>query len=266
MTTVLAVIRSELTKILTAPVILLVTGIILALDALILAQPMQLYAAAVAGITPDGTIEIFQGQPRPAEQALVGQLVASSLQSALFVPVIGALIAGQEFRNGQIGISVLAVPQRGRLLAGKTVAAAAYVAVVAIIITMLSTLFLYIAVQDWNPAILISGAALAGDAKFIFFTVGYTLTVFALTVAARRTLLGIIAIVVFLGLTMSQILAVTMPAIDALTPMSAARNLLLDPVGNTLTGDPVGATAVIVGWGVLAVAAAAFMLHRRDAR
>lgn len=262
----LAIIRSELTKILTAPVVLLVTVIILALDVLILVQPMQLYANAVAGITPDGIIEIFRGEPRPAEAALIGQLVACSLQAALFVPVLGALIAGQEFRNGQLGVSVLAVPRRGRLLVGKAVAVAAYVAGVALIITALSTLFMYLAVRDWNPGILVSTAALAGDAKFILFAVCYTLTVFALTLLTGRTLFGIVAIVVFLGLTMSQILAVSVPAIDALTPMSAGRNLLLDPVDNALTGTPTSGAVVAAVWALLTLIAAALTLRRRDAR
>jgi ABC-type transport system involved in multi-copper enzyme maturation permease subunit len=265
-TAVFAIVRSELTKILTAPFIMLVTGIILVLDAVILLQPMQLYADAVANITPEGVIEIFRGQRRPAEEALVGQLVAASLQAALFVPVLGALIAGQEFRDGQIGTSVLAVPRRGRLLVGKTIATASFVVLVAILISSLSSLFMYVAVREWDPSILWSGAALLGQAKFVFFAVSYTITVFAVTVAAGRTLAGIITIVVFLGLTMSQVLAAFAPWADALVPMSAGRNLLLDPVGNALTGDPGSAAVVMVAWVLVTVCAAAVVLRRRDAR
>lgn len=260
------IIRSEFTKIVTLPSVLIVTMIVLALDVLILVQPMGLYAEAVAGITPDGVIEIFVGQRRPAEEALIGQLIASSFQSALFLPVIGAIIAGQEFRHGQIGTSVLAVPTRVRLLAGKTIATGLYIAGVAFVIVAISTFFMFLAVRDWNPSILWDTPALTGQAKFLLFAVAYTLTVFAITVLARRTLAGIIAVVVFLGVTMSQVLAAFAPTVDALTPMSAGRNLLLDAVGNNLTASPTHGAAVILGWAVVTLAVAAIALRRRDAR
>jgi hypothetical protein len=192
--------------------------------------------------------------------------VASSFQSALFLPVIGAIIAGAEFRGGQVGVSVLAVPGRGRFLAGKAIAVALYTALVALVIAGLSTVFMYLAVRDWDPSILWSAAALTGQARFLLFTVAYTLTVFAIATIARRTLAGIIAIVLFLGLTMSQVFAAFAPAIDALTPMSAGRNLLLDPASNSLTASPLQATIVITGWAVVSLLAAGIVLSRRDAR
>ncbi|MER6000222.1 hypothetical protein ABT120_16755 [Nonomuraea angiospora] len=113
----MSAVRAELTKILTLPRVWIATGVVLGLHALVLIQSVRLNAEAVADITPDGVIEIFIGTPQPATEAILGLLAASSLQMGLLVPVLAAMIAGQEFRSNQLGVTVLAVPRRGRLIA-----------------------------------------------------------------------------------------------------------------------------------------------------
>lgn len=262
----LSVIRSELTKIVTLPTVWIVTGIVLALHTLVLLLPAQLIADAVENITPDGIIEVFIGQPQPAEVEILGLLVSSSLQAGLFLPVIAAVIAGQEFRSGQLGLAVLAVPRRGRLLAGKIAATGLYALAVGILITALSTGFMYQAVKDWNPGLLLTADAFAGHARFIAFAVLLSLTTLAMTLIARSTLTGIIITVILIAITMTQLLATTVPHVDALFPFSAARNLLLDPSINTLTASPDHGLAILIGWAVLTTAGAGVALWGRDAR
>ncbi|WDZ86616.1 hypothetical protein [Micromonospora cathayae] len=262
----LAVTRAELTKILTLRSTWLVTGIIIALHLLISAANLRLNSEAVRNITPDGVIELFPGEPRPAHVALVGFLVAASFQMCLFLPVQAGVLAGQEFRAHQLGQSVLAVPRRGVLVTAKTMAVALYLSLVSLVIASISTAFMYAAVKDWSPGMVTSGDALLGQGRFLVFAVLSALVGYALTLIARSTLIGIGATVALIAVTMTQLTAVFVPAVDALFPFSAGRNLLLDPRDNRLTAGPAHALVVTVLWPVVTTAVAAVLLNRRDAR
>jgi hypothetical protein len=258
--------RAELTKIFTLRSVWIATGVILALQVLVLVQTTRLFADAVANITPDGIIEIFIGQPQPATSAILGLLVSSSLQIGLFLPVLAAMIAGQEFRSGQLGLTVLAVPRRGRMLAAKLLATASYMLLLAILIAGISTAFMYDAVKDWNPGLLLTGAAFLGHGRFIAFAVLFSLTVSAITLIARSTLTGIIVAVALTVITMTQVIARTLPDLDALLPLSAARNLLLEADGSRLTASRAHGLIALAGWTVATAVIAGLTLSRKDAR
>lgn len=263
---VLAATRTELTKILTLPSAWIVTGIILALHGLIQLQASGLFSEAVAEITPDGVIEVFIGQPRAATDEILGLLVSSSLQAGLFLPMLAAVIAGQEFRWKQLGPTLLAVPRRGLMTAAKLLATALYVLALAIVVSAISTGFMYLAVRDWNPGLLVSAEAFAGHARFLAFAVLSSLTWLAITLIARSTLTGIMIAVGLVAITMTQLLAASAPDVDALLPFSAARNLLFDPGINNLTAGPGHGLLVLTGWAVATATAAGIVLSRRDAR
>ncbi|MFI6507688.1 ABC transporter permease [Streptosporangium sp. NPDC050855] len=258
--------RAELSKILTLPGVWIVTGIILALDVLVMSASAGLYAEAVANITPDGIIEIFIGEPQPATGAVLDMLVAASLQIGVFLPIPAAVIAGQEFRSHQLGLTVLAVPRRGRLLAAKVLATTAYLLAVAVLIAGISTAFTYAAVKDWNPGLLLTGDAFLGQGRFVVFAVLFSLTGFAVTVIARSTLIGIVVTVVLLALTMMRSPDRTGPGLDAFLPAGAGRNLLLDAGANHLSAGPVHGLLVLVGWALVTTLIAGITLGRRDAR
>ncbi|GAA4567002.1 ABC transporter permease [Planotetraspora kaengkrachanensis] len=258
--------RAELTKIRTLPGALIVTGAILALHVLVQLQTTGLFADAVANITPDGIIEVFIGEPQPANEAILGLLAGGSLQMGLFLPVLAAVIAGQEFRSRQLGVTVLAMPRTVRLLTAKLLATALYVLVVAILIAGISTAFMYVAVKGWNPGLLVSGEALLVHIRFIAFAVLFCLTGSAITTVARHTLTGIIVTVALIAVTMTQVLAGSAPDLDALFPLSAARNLILDPGLNELTAGREHGLLVLVGWAVATAVAAEITLGKRDVR
>jgi hypothetical protein len=265
-TAVLAATRAEITKIRTLRSAWIFTGALLALQVLILLQTAGLNAEAVAQITPDGVIEIFADEPEPATRAILELLVASSLQMGLFLPALGALVAGQEFRSRQLGITTLAVPRRGRLIAAKSLAVTVQMLCTALLIAALSTAATYYAIRNWNPGLLLTSDAFAGQAAFVVVAVSVALTGYALTVLTRSTLAGIVASVALLGVTMTQALAGVAPQVDALMPFSAARNLLLNPEVNQLTAGPVHALLVLLGWAGLSTLAAGIAHGRRDVR
>ncbi|MEU4836036.1 ABC transporter permease [Streptosporangium sp. NPDC023615] len=266
MSTVLHATRAELSKILTLPGVWIFTGIVLALDVLIVSASAGLYAEAVANITPDGIIEIFIDDPQPATEAILDMLVASSLQIGVFLPIVAAMIAGQEFRSHQLGPTVLAVPRRGLLLVAKTLALTAYLLVVAILIAGISTASTYAAVKDWNPGLLLTGDAFLGQGKFVVFAVLFSLTGFAIAVIGRGTLAGVVGVVVLIAFTMVQSPSEAGPALDAFLPVGAGRNLLLDAGANRLSAGPGHGLLVLAGWALVTTAVAGITLARRDAR
>ncbi|WP_143020486.1 ABC transporter permease [Sinosporangium album] len=258
--------RAELTKIVSLRTVWIVTGVVITLHLLVSFANVGLNTEAVSKITPTGLIELFPDDPQPAHRAIVDFLVASSFQMGLFLPGIAAVIAGQEFRSRQLGQSLLAVPRRGRLIVAKTFAATGFLLFVSVLIAGISTAFMYAAVKDWNPTLLVSADAWRGQGKFVAFAVLTGLISFAITVLARSTLVGIVVTVALIALTMTQLLAAFTPALDALLPLSAGRNLLLNPADNKLSAGPEHALAVLIAWPVVMITAAGIALSRRDAR
>ncbi|MEU8614645.1 hypothetical protein AB0C29_42335 [Actinoplanes sp. NPDC048791] len=260
-----AAVRAELVKITTLRAGWLVLGAILALQLLVEVQVVGLTADAVAKVTPDGSIEIFLGRREPARAALLEGIRASSLQMSVFLPGLAAVIAGQEFRGGQLGLTVLAVPRRGRLLVAKLLAAAGCLTLAAVLIATISTVFSYLGVKDRFPGLPVSADAIAGQARFILYAVLLGLSTYAIAVIARSTLAAIGVSLALITVTMTQVLA-GVPGLDALLPVSAGRNLLLNPATGDLTSSPPQAVLVLVGWALVTALLAGVTLVRRDAR
>ncbi|ASO20496.1 ABC-type transport system involved in multi-copper enzyme maturation permease subunit [Actinoalloteichus hoggarensis] len=264
MTAVLAAIRSELTKIITLPVSWIFTGLVLALQVFVLVPSAGLSAEAIQNRTEDGLVELFVGSPQPVDEAVLGLLGASSLQLSLLLPALAAVIAGQEFRSRQLASTLLATPSRGLLLTAKVFATAMFLLLVAVLMTVISTVVTYTVIRDWNPGLLLSPEALLINGRFLAFAVLFSLVGLALTVIAGSTLVGIVGTVALIASTMTQLLTRVSPTLDALTPLSAGRNLLLDPGLNQLTASPTHALIVLVCWASGTIGVAAVVLTRRD--
>jgi ABC-2 type transport system permease protein len=262
-----AAFRADVVKLLTARPVLMATGGALALHLLISWANLGPNLTAVRQIAPDGTIELFEGEHRPAAQALADLLTSSSLQIVvLFLPVIAAVLAGQEFRPGQLGTSVLAVPRRGVLMAAKTLVCAGWTLIVTLLVEVISGLFMHLAVRDRVPGLLLRSDVLADEAKLLALAALIAVVGFALTTLVRSTLLAIVSLMVLMVVTMTQVLARAIPALDALLPVSAGRNLLLDPRENALSSGPLVASVVLVAWALVSTLAAGYVLSTRDAR
>ncbi|WP_017539746.1 ABC transporter permease [Nocardiopsis halophila] len=262
-----SIVRSELTKILTLRSVWIATGAIIALNLFFQYQNFPFVIETVANVRGDGLSEV-DGRLVDAETELRQTLGVSVFNPGLLFPILGAVIAGAEFRAGQIGLSVVAVPDRIRLVIGKVVAATAFVLGLGIVCILIATASTYIAVRNWNPGMLWSGAMLAVDARLLLFIGTSALIGVGITLISRRTLAGVVATVVLIMLTMAQLVAAVSPAVDAFLPFSAARNLLLQgrDAGAPLTGTAVHGGAVLLGWAVVATVSAALVIDRRDAR
>ncbi|AOS63163.1 hypothetical protein [Actinoalloteichus hymeniacidonis] len=262
----LGIIRSELTKILTLPSVWITAGVILAVNLFFQYQSIGFNIETVANIGPDGLVEV-RGQLESAETVLRQALEASLFSPSILLCVLGAVIAGAEFRTGQLGLSLVAVPGRVRLVLGKIIATTVYALGFGLFCIALAAAFLYVAARDWNPGILWSLELLAGEARILLFMVTFTLIPLAITLITRRTLSGIIVAMVLVMLTMAQVVAVVSPAVDAFLPVSAARNLLLQGTDNPvpLTGSAGHGAMVLIGWTVLTCIASVLIIRRRDA-
>ncbi|GAA1609869.1 hypothetical protein [Actinoplanes couchii] len=267
MSVLTAAIGAELSKIKSSRIVRLVTGVVLGLHLLIGAANLGDTTTAVRNIGADGLIEIFAGERVLAGEALVDLLIASSLQIVvMFLPVVAAVIAGQEFLQGQLAQSVLSVPRRGILVTAKAVALVLYIGVVAVLVEAISSAYLYASVQDWNPGLVYAAGTLAEQARLLALAVLVSLVSFAITTLARSTLIGVVVSVLLMALTMTQVLARTVPSVDALLPVSAGRNLVLDAADADLSSGPVRAAVVLVAWAVVSTLVAGVVLSRRDAR
>ena len=258
-----------MTKIVTLPAVVLVTAALLVLHVLIQVIQLPLYRDAIAGIDAQGAIEIFTGSRVPAVPEMTEQLVAAMFTPVPFLAVLGALIAGSEFRTGELGISLTAVPSRLRFVIAKAAATAVLSTALCLLFAVLTTLAMLPVVADWNPGILVSPAVLAGYARATLVAVCTTFITLGITLITRRALVGVLIMAVLLGVTITQLLARAAPGLDAVFPISAARNLLFygsSGVVPPLTSGPFSATVVLLAWAIVAVAAAAFVLSRRDAR
>lgn len=269
MTDMFAIIRSELTKILTSPSVWIVTVILLALSLLYQYQGMAITKEVLETLDADG-MHWWYGRPVDAELDQFSTMGAVIFNPGIFFPVLGAVIAGAEFRTGQLGLSVLAVPSRTRLVIGKTIATALYALIIGFIFTIMTILSTYLAVKDWQPDLIWRSEALTQMVGGVLFIVAITLITFGITLITRRTLFGIVVMGGFIGVTLSQVIASFIPDLDALTPISAARNLLLQNdtgiQAAPFSSSPEIGALVLIGWVLLAFIVSMITVQRRDAR
>lgn len=104
----------------------------------------------------------------------------------------------------------------------------------------------------------------------VLFIVAITLLTLGITLVTRRTLYGILVMGGCIGVTISQVIAPFIPALDALTPISAARNFLLQSdtgiPGTPFTSSPAIGALVFTGWVVFMFIVSMITIQRRDAR
>ena len=264
----LSTIRSETTNFLTLPGVWIVTAVIVVLF-LYMQQSLYVdHVAMIENVRPDGTAETFLGTVHVATQ-LRGSIGTATVNAGLLLPILGAIIAGSEFKTGQLGLSLVAVPNRTRFVLGKVLAIALYAAVLALIFIATAMVLIYLASREWDPDLLWTTSMLPDAGRVLLFMVTITLTGAAITLIARTTLTGIIVSVALLTLTFSQVVALIAPVVDAFLPFSAARNLLFQDaavVPVPLSGTELQGAVVLTAWAVIGSACALIMIRRRDAR
>ncbi|MFI5915981.1 hypothetical protein [Dactylosporangium sp. NPDC051541] len=247
----MSVLRAEVFKLRTSRAAWIGFASLLALHVLVLWQGLDMTRAAVDAIAPNGTIEIFVGERRPAGPALIELTAGGSLQMCIFLPGLGALLGGRDARR--LGAGLLAVPQRHRLFASMTAAAALWLLVLATAVALCSMLFTFLAIREWNSGLVLSADTLRTQALFVMYAVVYSLIGYAFALAGRGVLVGLLGVVALTALTMTQ---VAVPSLDTLLPLSAGIHLVLE--------GRVSGALVIAGWGAVALGGAWLVVRRRD--
>ncbi|SJM53155.1 hypothetical protein [Brevibacterium aurantiacum] len=263
-----SVIRSEFTKFLTLPGVWLVTGVIVLLFIYMQQSLHADHVSMIANVRPDGTADIGLGVVEVASQ-IRGSIGTAVMNAGLLLPVLGAVIAGSEFKAGQLGLSLVAVPNRTRFVLSKVFAVGLYAAGLAIVFIAAALVLMYLAVKDWDPDVLWSAQTLQEAGRVLLYMVTITLTGAAITLVTRRTLSGIIVSIVLITLTFAQVVALIAPAVDAFLPLSAARNLMFQDAAILpvpLTGTELQGALVLTGWAAITSVVALVLIRRRDAR
>ncbi|MEW9530156.1 ABC transporter permease [Microbispora sp. NPDC049125] len=248
-----ALLRAELTKLRTVRGPMVALGLVLAVGAGI---------GALDGLSARGAIESHNPMLRPdftAEQAgLVG------IQYALLPMIVfGVLLVTGEYGSGMIGVSLLAVPRRGRFYAAKLTVGALAAVAVTVPATVASVTVTQLALGPYGTSPLAPGVPAAMAGAVVYLTLMCLLTA-GVTVMARNALVPL-AVLLPLVMAGSQILSV----IDATSELS---RFLPDRAGAQLTlvepgaGDmgPAAGLAVLLAWTVAALAGGHLALRRRD--
>lgn len=209
--------------------------------------------------------------PVNAELDFYSTIGAAIFNPGILFPLLGATIAGAEFRTGQLGVSLLAVPSRTEMVISKIIATTLYTVGIGIVYAIMSLVTAYLMVKDWQPDLLWSPGVFLQISGGIFFLVAITLITLGFTLITRRTLLGILIMGGFIGLTMSQALALISPAVDAWTPISAARNFILQEPQLPDLYPPFSSSNLMGGmvlmlWLIGILILSLILLKRRDAR
>lgn len=201
-----------------------------------------------------------------AGTALIENLESSIFNPGILLVILGAIIAGAEFRSGQLGMSVVAVPARPQLVAAKVLATLFLVIIIGLIWSLLGIALTLAAAPEVGLGALWQAGLAEGLARILLFMASFAVFPLSLSLIARRALTGIIAAMILIMLTMSQIVALASATLDSLLPLSAARNLLLQGTDNPvpLTGSAVNGATILALWALATTAIAMAHLSRRD--
>ena len=138
------IIRSEMTKIVTLPSTWVTTFALFVAFLFFQYQVFGVYTELADSFKQKALTEVY----------VLGEL-KESMEASIFNPgillvILGSVIAGSEFKTGQFGMSVVAVPNRSRLIVGKFVAAFLYVFILSLSWFSVAFLSVYFGVRDTN--------------------------------------------------------------------------------------------------------------------
>lgn len=266
----IASIKSEFTKIITLRSVWLVTCILLSAGIFFHSIALSGFLENLETIDANGMHWFYQ-KPVNAETDFYSMIGTSIFNPGILFSLLGAVIAGEEFRNGQLGTSLLAVPSRTRLTVSKIVATSLYTLCIGLIYSVISYITAYLVVKDWRPELLWSLDVLFQNVSSIIFLIIITLISLGLTLIVRQTLWGVVIMGGFLGITMTQLFANISFWLDALTPISAARNLFLQVYDTGIGGAPFSSSNLVGGivlsiWLIVVLFMAVLLMKGRDAR
>lgn len=255
-----ALVRSEWSKISSLPSVWIATTLTFAL--FVYCQVLALDAnadflreeSAIAGVA--------------AMSELRRNLEAYVFSAGIALPILGAVIGGAEYRAGQIGTSVMAVPDRTRLVLAKFVVTALFAVAVSAVWMSVAFAVMSISATHVESADPWTLELFAGQLRVLLVLVSFTVFPLGIALLVRSTVGCIMIAQLLIMLTITQVVAIVSPAADSFLPLSAARNLLLQGAGNPvpLTGSAAQGAMVLAIWSTLLLCASVLVVKRRDAR
>ncbi len=196
----------------------------------------------------------------PAQAGFDGVLIG---QLALIV--FGVLLVTSEYSSRMIGLSLLAVPQRGLFYAAKMMVVALTAAVVAIPAIVLAYLATEAALGPYGVSLVAAGVPQAALGAVGYLTL---MCLFAAGIAgmARNPIVPL-ATLLPLVLVGSQILSIigATAAIARFLPDRAGMQMLAVGVGNASELSPLAGFAVLSAWAAAALIGGYILCQRRDA-
>ncbi|GGS77820.1 ABC transporter permease subunit [Nonomuraea spiralis] len=202
------------------------------------------------------------GQPIPGDDAVMTSLTGMMLAS-LSIATLGVLVISSEYRTGGIRTSLMAVPRRMSLLAGKIVV---FTVTALVVCTVAAAAAVAVGLAILRPASVDMGAAVQS-----VLGAGLYLTVCGLFGLGLGTLVrhtpGALVSAIALMLVLPQLTGV-LPGqwgktiADHFTT-NAGMEVVLDQPGNPL--GPWSGLGVYALWVAVAVVAGAVLMQRRDA-
>lgn len=259
-------VRAELTKALTLRSWWVGVGVVLALTVYFAYINASLLVETAAATWDTGVFRDIDGTSVPVARAVGDAILASPYQSAaFFLPLLIAMMAGQEYRNQQFFLTVAAVPDRRVLFAAKIAAVALLAVGVTIMTSLVNAAVLLALLPSDGDAMVLSATSLEVFAKVALYAVTIGVFAAALTSIVRSTLWALVASVVLYGLTASQLLEAVSPVLHHASPMIGAQTFLF---GYAVDPDAPGTAAgvvILLGWLVVAASVWCATLVRRDA-
>jgi ABC-2 type transport system permease protein len=184
--------------------------------------------------------------------------------SGLFVMLLGAIAMSGEWRHRTIATSVLAAPDRVRLLAAKTLSYAGASFVLSLLVTLAVMLVGTLILSGRGEATL--GVVELADVLWRNLAVAVLLGAFGVGVGAVvRNQVAAVTGLLMLGFAVEPTLATVLPEVARFGPILGAPNGILGVAfGEGAPLAPGLAAAVSIAWVSTAFAAAAALLRGRD--
>jgi hypothetical protein len=250
-------------------------------------QPAGSSHQAAGRFTVAGAGDIAPAIPGPGntitDHSPIGFFLVGAVAGLIAVIVVATMFMTAEYRQGLIRTTLTANPSRGRVLAAKAtvIGVAAFVTglaaaiVTAIIVTEIAHATHYLLYPVPWPTelrVIVGTAALVAVAAVLTLAVG---TMVRRSAAAVTITMMVIVVPFFLAFTGALpavvgawLLRITPAAGFALqqsVPQYPQVDAAYMPIGGFFPLAPWTGFAVLCGWAVLALAAAAYLLRRRDA-
>lgn len=259
-------IRSEFTKIFTLRAWWVGIAVLVALTLYFAYLNTTVLLELAEGSWAQGRFEDFDGSEVTVTRAVRESMLAGPYQSAIFfLPVLVALMVGQEYRTQQFFTSVTAVSSRTVLFAAKLVAVVV-VSVTTVTATFVASDVVLVAMLPPEADVLVlSGPGLLVAPRLAFFAAVTAIIAAAVTSIVRSTLWALVAAILGFVLPLTGVLRAIAPVLHDAMPVIGAKAFMFGFAdGPDAPGVGVGGP-LLLAWGCVGAVSWWLAYTKRDA-